>query len=60
MEEKTVPGDTQLIISTYLDHAEKLMGDLLEVVAGDDATSRPLAQVTGAVLSQLSCSPIRT
>lgn len=36
---------------THLDHAKKFVGDLLEVVAGDDATARPLAQVTGAVFS---------
>lgn len=35
----------------HLDHAKKFVGDLLEVVAGDDATARPLAQVTGAVFS---------
>lgn len=60
VEEKPVSGDTQMIISTHLDHGKKFVGDLLEVVAGDDATARPLAQVTGAVFSQLSCSPIRT
>lgn len=60
MEEKPVSGDIQLVISTHLDHAKKFVGDLLEVVAGDDTTARPLAQVTGTVFSQLSCSPIRT
>lgn len=48
---KKLSGDIQLIIHTHLDHAKKFVGDLLEVVAGDDATARPLAQVTGAVFS---------
>lgn len=59
-EENPVYRDIQLIISTHLDHGKKFVGDLLEVVAGDDATARPLAQVTGVVFAQLSCSPIRT
>lgn len=53
-------GHRQFIIFTHLDHAKKFVGDLLEVAAGDDAAARPLAQVTGAVFSQLSCGPIRT
>lgn len=57
---KKLSGDRQLIIFTHLDHAKKFVCDLLEVVAGDDTTARPLAQVTGAVFSQLSCGPIRT
>lgn len=48
---KKLSGDIQLIIHTHLDDAKKFVGDLLEVVAGDDATARPLAQVTGAVFS---------
>lgn len=59
-EENPVYRDIQLTISTHLDHGKKFVGDLLEVVAGDDATARPLAQVTGVVLAQLSCSSIRT
>lgn len=59
-ERKPVSGHRQFIIFTHLDHAKKFVGDLLEVAAGDDATARPLAQVTGAVFSQLSCGPIRT
>lgn len=58
MELKTVW--TQLIIFTHLDHAKKFVGDLVEVVAGDDAAAGPLAQVTAAVLGQLCCGPIRT
>lgn len=59
-EENPAYRDIQLIISTHLDHGKKFVGDLLEVVAGDDATARPLAQVTGVVFAQLGCSPIRT
>lgn len=57
--EKPVSGDTQFLISTHLDHSKKFVGDLLEVVAGDDAPAWPLAQVTGAVFGQLGCSPTR-
>lgn len=53
-------GHRQLVILTHLDHAKKFVGDLLEVVAGDNAPARPLAQVAGAVFGQLSCGPIRT
>lgn len=59
-ERKPVSGHRRFIIFTHLDHAKKFVGDLLEVAAGDNAVARPLAQVTGAVFSQLSCGPIRT
>lgn len=59
MHEKPVSRDTQFIISTHLDHSKKFVADLLEVVAGDDSPAWSLAQVTGAVFSQLSRSPTR-